>query len=338
MSHTITLAHSTSLLHLPLCWPLTHGGELRGGLLAYELLGPQGAPLVIVQGGISAGRHVARGAGAASPGWWDDLVGPGRALDTTRLRVLATDPLGGGGASTGPVTSGQRPFPALTSTDQARALALLLDHLGERQPVAFVGASYGGMVGLALAAHEPARLRALVAISAADRAHPLATAWRSVQRRLVRLGREHGAPRQALALARGLAMATYRSARELEERFGGETEIVDGVPRFPVEAYLEARGDAFAESFDAEAYLCLSQAIDLHRVDAAAITTPTTLVAVESDQLVPVEQVRDLSRRLAGPVQLIELDSVYGHDAFLKESAALAPILRDALVATEVLS
>lgn len=338
MSHTITLADSTSLFHLPLRWPLTHGGELRGGLLAYELLGPEGAPLVIVQGGISSGRHVARGAGRTSPGWWDDLVGPGRALDTTRLRVLAADPLGGGGASTGPVTTGQRPFPALTSTDQARALSLLLDHLGERQPVAFVGASYGGMVGLALAALEPERLRALVAISAADRSHPLATAWRSVQRQLVRLGREHGAPRQALALARGLAMTTYRSAREFGERFDGAPTIVDGVPRFPVESYLDARGDAFAETFDAEAYLCLSQAIDLHRVDAAAITTPTTLVAVESDQLVPIQQVRDLSRRLAGPVRLVELDSLYGHDAFLKETATLAPILRDALATTEVRS
>ena len=333
MSHTTTLANSTSLFHLPLAWPLTHGGELRGGQLAYELLGPdhtpENAPLVVVQGGISASRHVAGHSGER--GWWHGLVGPGRALDTNEVRVLSVDPLGGDGASSGPRTCAIRPFPTVTSTDQARALALLLDHLGAQRDVTFVGASYGGMVGLALAALEPTRLRALVAISAADRSHPLATAWRSVQRRAVRLGRTHGAEHEALALARGLAMATYRSANELEQRFDGPPIEVDGTLRFPVEDYLEARGRAFADSFDADAFLCLSQAIDLHRIDPAAISTPTTLVAVDSDQLVPIEQVRALSRRLGGPTRLVETSSLYGHDAFLKEQDTLAPILRAAL-------
>ena len=94
---------------------------------------------------------------------------------------------------------------------------------------------------------------------------------------------------------------------------------------------LDSAEPAFAETFDADAFLCLSQAIDLHRVDPARVTTPTTLVAVDSDQLVPLEQVRELSRRLAGPVRLVELTSRYGHDAFFKEHEALTPILRAAL-------
>jgi homoserine O-acetyltransferase len=128
-------------------------------------------------------------------------------------------------------------------------------------------------------------------------------------------------------------MATYRSPRELAERFAGAPQLADGAARFPVEDYLEARGRAFASAFDPEAFLCLSQAIDLHCVEPRSITVPTTLVAVASDQLVPPEQVRALGARLAGPARLIEIDSRFGHDAFLADAAALDPILRDALAA-----
>jgi homoserine O-acetyltransferase len=106
----------------------------------------------------------------------------------------------------------------------------------------------------------------------------------------------------------------------------------------PVEDYLDARGEAFAERFDAPAYRCLSLAIDLHRVEPERIATPATLVAVDSDQLVPPEQVRDLASRLAGPVELHEVSSLYGHDAFLKEVAAIGPILRSNLAQKEVKS
>ena len=332
MSHTVTIPCSTKLLSLPLSFGLEHGGELRGAQLAYEIVGPEDAPLVVVQGGISAGRHVTGNTGDGREGWWPELVGPGKAIDTERYRVLGVDYLGGPGASTGPAQYHTAPFPAVTSVDQARALALLLDDLAVDR-VAFVGASYGGMVGLAFASLFPDRLDALVAISAADRSHPLATAWRSVQRRIVELGIERGAAREGLELARALAMTSYRTPHEFAQRFDAAPRTVDGRPRFPVEDYLQARGRAFGTRFDAQSFLCLSQAIDLHRIRPESITAPTTLIAVVSDQLVPRAQLRELSARLAGPVRLVEIDSLYGHDAFLKEFDALSPVLRQALAA-----
>ena len=126
-------------------------------------------------------------------------------------------------------------------------------------------------------------------------------------------------------------MTTYRTPEELHQRFDDAPEHgPDGWARFPVESYLEARGEAFADHFDAQTFLRLSESLDLHRVDPKALTVPTTLVAVRSDRLVPPEQLRQLAAETSGPVKLIEIDSLYGHDAFLKEISTLTPILRDA--------
>jgi homoserine O-acetyltransferase len=310
---------------------LEHGGRLGHVEIAWRLVGPAGAPLVAVLGGISATRAVVDESGG--PGWWPGLVGSGRGLDTDRFRVLSFDWLGGSGDTTGPAAGsfGRDPFPAVSPADQAAALAGLLEALEIRRLHAFVGASYGGMVALSFAAAWPERLGRLLVISAADRAHPLATAWRSVQRDIVRLGLRNGAGRDALALARGLAMTTYRSPEEFEARFAGTGEASDSGFRFPVDSYLAARGADFVDRVLPEAYLTLSESIDLQRADAAAITAPATLVAVSQDQLVPAAQMRRLARRLGGPVRLVELDSLYGHDAFLKEHEALTPVFTAAL-------
>lgn len=329
---SISISPGTGLLHLPLPFPLEKGGELRGAHLAYELFGPEEAPLVVVQGGISAGRQVTRGPYDRSAGWWEDFVGEGCPIDTQRYRVLGLDYLGGAGASTGPANWGSKnPFPAVTSQDQARATALLFDHLRVRQAHVFVGSSYGGMVALAMAVEFPNRLGHIVSISGAHDSHPMATAWRSLQRRIVELGIARGATAEAVALARGLAMTTYRSHREFRERFGSEPEERGGQFHFPVEGYLRARGEDFANRFPPETFLCLSQAIDLHRIDPAAVAVPTTLVGVTSDQLVPLSQMRELAEGVTAPCNLVELESIFGHDAFLKEVEALRPILVRAL-------
>jgi homoserine O-acetyltransferase len=220
----------------------------------------------------------------------------------------------------------------VSTADQADALHHLLDHLGIDRLAAFVGASYGGMVALAFALRHPQRVDRLIVLSAADRSHPQATALRSVQRNVARFGLARGAGREGLALARSLAMVTYRSPAELERRFGGEPIYDDGELRFPVESYLRARGEHFAETFHPGAFLCLSESIDLHRIDARAITTPITLVSVRSDQLVPPAQLRRLARRLGGTCHLVEIDSLFGHDAFLKETDHVARILHRALI------
>ncbi|HVS15106.1 MAG TPA: homoserine O-succinyltransferase [Thermoanaerobaculia bacterium] len=315
---------------------LERGAALAAAELAYELCGPPGAPVVVVLGGISAHRHVTATHADAGRGWWADQVGSGAPIDTRRLRVLSFDWLGGNGDSTGPRAAEETfptvPFPTVSTADQAGALAHLLDHLGIARIATFVGASYGGMVALSFAARHPHRVDRLIVLSAADRSHPHATALRSVQRSVTRLGLELGAGRAGLALARSLAMVTYRSPAELELRFDGEPRAAGGALRFPVEDYLQARGESFAGAFHPGAFLCLSESIDLHRVDARAIATPTTLVSVRSDQLVPPAQLQRLARLLAGPSRLIEIDSLYGHDAFLKETGQVGRILHRALV------
>lgn len=324
MSTALTLDPQSRLFHLPLELPLDGGGVLEGGHLAYAFAGPVDGPVVVVQGGISAGRHV-----AGPDGWWFGVVRPEGGIDLARFRVLGIDFLGGGGASSGPATHGGA-FPHVTSVDQARATAALLDHLGIGRVHAYVGASYGGMVALAAAAYED-RYARVIAISAPDRPHPLATGWRSIQRRIVRLGVDTGRGDESLAIARGLAMTTYRGADELAARFDAPPEQVDGRLRFPIESYLEARGEAYAREATPDTFLRLSEAIDRHRVDPTRIRARTTLVGVRQDRLVPLTQLEELAARVGAHARLHTIDSPYGHDAFLKEAAALRPLLRDAL-------
>jgi|HigsolmetaAR202D_1030399.scaffolds.fasta_scaffold01749_14 homoserine O-acetyltransferase len=307
---------------------LHFGGSLPQVQIAWRLVGRAGAPVVAALGGISAGRYVTSTAG--TKGWWSEIVGEGLALDTRRYQILGIDFLGGSGETTGP-HAGQTDFPAVSAYDQAEILRRLVDHLEIAQLHAIVGASYGGMVALAFAERYPARVARIVSISAADRPHPMATAWRSVQRAIVRYAASKNDATEGLRLARALAMATYRSQREFAERFATGPTLTDGRYTFPVERYLLARGDAYARSYLPEAFVCLSESIDLHQVDPSRIRVPTTLVAVEEDQLVPVQDMRTLRERLAGPAQLFEISSIYGHDAFLKESEPLRNIFETVL-------
>jgi len=338
VSAAVTLAPGTGLCHGAAPLPLARGGVLDPVHIAYESRGDEGLPLVFALGGISAGRHVSRSRDDARPGWWDAFVGPGRALDTDRFRVVGIDWLGGRGESTNPVaTEDPARFPAVTTIDQAAALALLLEHFGIERAHAIVGGSYGGMVALAFAATYPAHVGRVVALGAAHRSHPFATALRAVQRRIVALGLRTGAGADALALARSLALTTYRTAAEFADRFDGPAVRRDGRFRFPVEDYLDHHGQAFAATFAAENFLRLSESIDLHDVEPAMIRAPATLVAFEDDPLVPPWQVRQLAAALGTSSTLHVLPSRYGHDAFLKEDAALTPLIAAAL-ALEVAS
>ena len=316
------------VLALPGPLDLHHGGRLEGVEVAYRLAGAPDGPVVAALGGISAGRDVFAPPGAP-PGWWQDAVGPGRALDTDRYRVLGMDFLGGSHRTTGP-RDGQS-FPSISAYDQARVLVAVMDALGIPALQAAVGASYGGMVTLALADAHPGRVRHIVVLSAAHRTHPMSTAWRSVQRAIVRYALGHGEGPRGLVLARALAMATYRSAREFEERFPGPAEATPGGFRFPVESYLFARGESYAARYRPEAFVCLSESIDLHRVEPERIGVPTTLIAVQEDQLVPVADMRQLRDRHGGNCSLVEISSIYGHDAFLKETEVLRDVLARAL-------
>jgi homoserine O-acetyltransferase len=216
----------------------------------------------------------------------------------------------------------------VTPDDQARLVEIALDALGITRLHGFVGASYGGMVGLALAARAPARLAHLCVISAAHKPSALGSAWRGVQRRIVEFGLAHGDADGGLSLARQLAMTTYRSGEEFGARFDAG---IDAAGLGEVDRYLIARGQAYPAVMRPRRWLSLSEAIDRHCVDPSRILTPTTLVACPSDQLAPFDELQAFARQLPRLSGFHGLPSIYGHDAFLKEIAALRPILSRAL-------
>jgi len=323
--HAAESAHE-GVLQIPGVTRLHHGGRLAEVRIAWRLVGPADAPVVCALGGISANRYVIERT-PGEKGWWSEVVGPARALNTREYRVLSFDYLGSGD-STGPQDDGD--FPSISSYDQAELLAQLLEHLGLGGLRAIAGGSYGGMVALAFGECYPGRVARLIVIGAADANHPLATAWRTIQRRIVRFAAECGAAQEGLKLARALAIATYRSPEEFAARFGGDA-VRDGEHFvFPVEDYLLARGSDYAARYRAESFLCLSESIDLHRIDASRVFVPTTVIAIREDQLVPLADLRALAARLPFG-QLHEISSIFGHDAFLKEAEQLRAIFALAL-------
>lgn len=283
-----------------------------------RLVGPTQAPVVLVLGGISANRHVtdsAIGSEDRQIGWWRDAVGNDQALDLQKFRVLSFDFFPGNQASQEPID--------ITPGDQARLAKIVCDYFNIERLHAFVGYSYGGMVALQFGALFPNRVQQLIITSASHRPHPMGTAWRSIQRKMVHFGLETQQPDRALSLARELGMTTYRTAEEFGERFSQD--------QFEVEKYLSARGEAFVGKMTPQRYLSLSKSIDLHHVDPKKIQVPVTLIAFKQDQLVLLDEVRSLKSQLPCVQAYHEFDSIYGHDGFLKETILLSEILKDAL-------
>ncbi len=299
---------------LPCALALKHAGA-RDVAVRWELSGPAQAPILIVAGGISATRHVLANDSDRTDGWWQ-----AQANFLRRYRVLAIDWLGDGDGLDAPIDS----------ADQADAIASVLDALGIAKVRAFVGASYGAMVGLQFAARYSHRLSALVAISGAHRSHPWSSALRSIQRKIVELGGLQCDDGHGLALARQLAMLSYRTPQEFAERFAEAVTVEGARAVCPAEGYLEACGQRAITRFDATAYRRLSESIDLHRVEPEAVHVPLSVIAIDSDQLVPSEDLAELAVR-APDAWLHLVSSRYGHDAFLKETAAITAALNDAL-------
>lgn len=288
----------------------------------YQWTGAADAPTVIVQGGISADRYVAQ-TEQGDAGWWSELVGNGRAIDLAHCRVLSIDWVTPADFENSPR--------AISSEDQADALAALVDALGIGRVAAFIGSSYGAMTALAFAARHQDKVEKIVLLAGAHRAHPISTAQRAIQRQILRLGQASGHIDEALSLARQLAMTTYRGSEEFARRFASMPDYREGRFHFPVEDYLEHAGRRFVERFDLERFLALSESIDLHDIAPETVSVPATLIGFPSDRLVPLADLCELQRRLRGSATLEVIDSPYGHDAFLKETHQLAPLLRQAI-------
>ena len=339
--------------HHPEAFPTELGGELPGFDLAYESWGelsPQRDNAVLLHTGLSASSHARSHPENQAPGWWEEFIGPGLALDTERFFVLCTNLLGGCYGSTGPASTDPRSgepyatdFPLLTVNDMVRAQLALLDHLGIRRVHASVGASLGGMQSLAISAAAPERIGRVVSISAALRSHPQSIALRFVQRQAVmadadwRGGRYYGVsfPHRGQKVAREIGTITYRSGPEWQQRFG-RRRIDDGRPPrldedFQVENYLVHQGEKFCLQYDANSYLYISKAMDLFDLTDPVegepgidrVQCPTLVIGVSSDLLFPVWQQRELAealRKSGAEVSYVELDAPYGHDTFLVDN------------------
>jgi len=306
---------------VPADFRLQSGERLGQPSITARLHGRTGAPLVVVAGGISSGRFVHR-TETNGLGWWSEAVSKGGPIDLRHCQVLAFD--------YAPQAENAAAAVTITTHDQARLLELVLTRLRAGPVGAFIGCSYGGMIGLAFAELYPDRLKKLIVVSAAHRAHPQATAWRGIQRRILQLATEAGKPQEGVALARELAMTTYRTAEEFGYRFESTAPSAAG-QAYPVCEYLTARGLAYRNHTTPARWLSLSDSIDRHSVTPEAITVPTTLVGFTSDRLVPIDDMRELAARLPVLFRLVEAPSLFGHDAFLKEEALVGDILRNAL-------
>lgn len=293
--------------------------------LGYELAGAAGAPVVLALGGISAHRHVVSHVDVPTPGWWEGLAGAGRPLDLARRRVLGIDFRDGGRRADG------RPRDVVTTHDQAESIVAVLDELEIDRLDAVIGASYGGMVALALAERWPDRVRRLVVISAPHETHPMATALRLAQRQIVEVGLATGRAAECMVIARGIAMTTYRTAREFDERFDATPAAIGPDVEFDVERYLRRAGERFVERMSPARFLALSLSADLHRVVPERVDVRTTVIAAQGDTLVPASQLRDLARQLPRLHAFVTLRTRFGHDAFLTEPARLGRLLTTAL-------
>ncbi|MYZ06244.1 homoserine O-acetyltransferase [Streptomyces sp. SID2999] len=344
--------------------PLEAGGELPGVRLAFETWGrlaPDRSNAVLVLHALTGDSHVAgpAGPGHPTPGWWDALVGPGRALDTDRWFVVAPNALGGCQGSTGPAST--RPgtdrawggaFPFLTQRDQVAAEAGLADALGIERWALVVGGSMGGMRAVEWAVSYPERVGALLLLATAAAASAEQIAWAEIQLGAIRSdphwrgGDYHSAgrgPVAGLGLARRLAHVTYRAEAELQTRFGrapqgGEDPWHGG--RYQVGSYLDHHAEKLVRRFDAGSYVVLTEAMNAHDVGRgrggvrsalAGVRAPALVAGVDSDRLYPLSQQRELAALIPSADGVRVVESPYGHDGFLIETEQVGRLVAELL-------
>ncbi|MFF8731615.1 homoserine O-acetyltransferase [Streptomyces sp. NPDC015171] len=344
--------------------PLESGGELPGVRLAFETWGrlaPDASNAVLVLHALTGDSHAAgpAGPGHPTPGWWDALIGPGRALDTDRWFVVAPNVLGGCQGSTGPAAArpdGRRAwggaFPFLTQRDQVSAEAGLADALGIGRWALVLGGSMGGMRALEWAVSRPERTDALLLLATTAAASAEQIAWAGIQLHAIR-GDPHWrggdyhdtghGPHTGLGLARRLAHVTYRSEPELQARFGRLPQDAQDPwrgGRYRVESYLDHHAAKLIRRFDAASYVVLTEAMNAHdagrgrggtRAALARVTARTLVAGVDSDRLYPPDQQRELAALIPGADRPRTVESPYGHDGFLIETEQVGALVRELL-------
>ncbi|HTV86614.1 MAG TPA: homoserine O-acetyltransferase [Dyella sp.] len=334
---------------------MKRGGALHGAHVAFETWGTLNAArdnAVLIFTGLSPSAHAASNAQDPSAGWWEDMLGPGKAIDTTRWFVICMNSLGSDKGSTCPASidpaTGEAyrlSFPDLSLEDVANAAHGMVAHLGIERLACLIGCSMGGMTALAYMLLHPGSVRTHISVDTAPQAQPFAIAIRSLQREAIRLdphwneGRYDAThyPDIGMSIARKLGVITYRSAMEWNGRFARirlEAEQREDEPfgfEFQVESYLEGHARRFVRTFDPNCYLYLSRASDWFdigeygngsvmeglqriRIEQAMV------IGVSTDILFPLQQQQQIAEGLqaaGAQVEFVALDSPQGHDAFL---------------------
>lgn len=340
------------------------GGELGDVTVAYETWGELASDrsnAVLVEHALTGDTHVLGRAGPGHPtaGWWDGLVGSGKAIDTDRWFVVCANVIGGCQGTTGPASLasdgrayGSR-FPRVTVRDQVAVEVALSDALGIDRWAAVAGGSMGGMRVLEWAVTEPERVDVAIVVAVGANASAEQIALQTIQMRTIELdphfngGDYYDAPpgqgpHAGLGLARRLGHLSYRTERELTRRFarhaqGAEDPLTAG--RYAVQSYLDYHADKLVRRFDANSYLLLTWAMNDHDVGRgrggtatalARVTADTLIVGIDSDRLYPPSQQRNLARTMRH-AELAIITSPYGHDGFLIEAEAMTPLIRSAL-------
>ena len=380
----------TQFLDLPQPLALDCGRQLHSVRIAYETYGtlsPGRDNVILVCHALSGDAHAAGfarepaaestrdgfraderdGASGRGLGWWDGMIGPGKAFDTSRFFVVSSNLLGGCRGTTGPSSINPatgRPygsdFPVITVADMVRAERALLNELGIPRLAAVAGGSLGGMQALEWAVQYSDQVDAIVPIASTHALHPQGVAWNAIARNAItgdpdwQGGHYYGtgrAPTAGMGVARMVGHITYLSALSLNDKFGRRLQCADDIrylltePEFQVESYLRHQADTFVKRFDANTYLYTSRALsyfDLARQHGGGqlthalrnVSARTLLIAFSSDWLYPPAGSEELTaalRAMGKEVDLHVIDAPYGHDCFLLEEARQTPMIQQFL-------
>jgi homoserine O-acetyltransferase len=379
----------TQYLDLPELVPLDCGRELpvRVAYEVYGTLSPARDNAILVCHALSGDAHAAGfsptppeestrdgfgaeerdGTASRGLGWWDGMIGPGKAFDTDRYFVVSTNLLGGCRGTTGPSSIDPATgapygsdFPVITVADMVRTERAFLHELGIDRLAAVAGGSLGGMQALEWAITYPDDVDAIVAIASTHALHPQGVAWNAIAREAIRRdpawqgGHYHqtdAKPDDGMSVARMVGHVTYLSGVALEDKFGRRLQDADDIrytitePEFEIESYLDHQAESFVKRFDANTYLYTSRALtyfDLAREHGdgslrralEGVEARTLLIAFSSDWLYPPvasQEIEEALTALAKPVELHVIEAPYGHDCFLLEEARQTPLIRQFL-------
>jgi homoserine O-acetyltransferase len=338
-------------------------GEWLGPVtLAYETYGelnPDMSNAILVLHALSGNAHAAgRHQDGKEPGWWDSMIGPGKAFDTNQYFVVCSNVVGGCKGSTGPSTTNPKTgksygldFPLVTIGDMVECQLRLIRHLGIENLLCVAGGSMGGMQVLSWMVKHPEMLRSAIPIATAIRHSPQQIAFNEVARQAIMAdpswnhGRYYGrtTPDKGLSVARMVGHITYMSDASMGEKFGRQRKAgpIDGkfTADFEVEGYLRNRGDQFVKRFDANSFLYITKAMDYFDASAVVPLQDTLrqkyikalVIGFKSDWLYPLYQTQEIARacKLAGiETSYCEIDSTYGHDAFLLEASVETHLIK----------